>query len=103
MSGATTVATDTAQIVLMDGELTQMNFLFNVADAYEKNMQQNWFTTMVPALVCVGGIFFLHFHVLAGVVLYNMGLTAGVANAMSPLVQYSPDKQAEPELPQPVN
>ena len=98
MSGATTVATDTAQIILMDGELTQMGFLFNVADSYEKNMQQNWFTTMVPAVVCVGGIFFLHFHVLAGVILYNIGLTAGVANAMSPLLRYSSEREQSREL-----
>jgi len=94
MSGATTVATDTAQIVLMDGELTQMEFLFDIADAYEKNMEQNWYTTMIPAFVCVGGIFFLHFHVLAGVMLYNLGLTVGVANAMSPLARYRQEATA---------
>jgi len=88
MSGATTVATDTAQIVLMDGELSQLEFLFGIADDYDKNMEKNWYSTMVPAVVCVGGIFFLHFHVLAGVMLYNLGLTVGLVNAMSPLLKF---------------
>lgn len=92
LSGATTIATDTAQLILMDGELTKLDFLFEIAAAYEQNKKQNLLATMVPAVICVGGVFFLHFGVLSGVLLYNIGLAIGVTNAMSPLLLYAPDK-----------
>lgn len=98
MSGATTIATDTAQVVLMDGDLTKLDFLFDIAHSYEKNMQQNFLSTMVPAVICVGGIFFLNFGVLSGVLLYNIGLLIGVGNAMSPLLRYPIDRTLRPEM-----
>lgn len=40
ISGATTVATDTAQIVLMDGTLTQLDTLFDLAERYEADLKK---------------------------------------------------------------
>lgn len=87
LRGASTIATDTAQIVLMDASLHQLIHLFDLVQSYDVNMRANHFTSMAPGLVVIGGVFFLHFGILTSIMLYNLGLVAGVANAMSPLLR----------------
>lgn len=84
LSGATTVARDSAQIVLMGGDLNQLLPLFELGAEFDRNMNASFMTTLVPGLVCVGGAFFLRFGVLTSIMLYNTGLVAGVGNAMLP-------------------
>ena len=84
MRGAATIATDTAQVVLMDGDLNQLAHLFDLAKNLEHNMKVNLATTIIPGAICIGGVFFLHFGMGAALVLYNAGLVAGVCNAMLP-------------------
>ncbi len=87
LRGASTIATDTAQIVRMDASLDQFAGLFDLADAYNANMRTNYVASMVPGMVVIGGVFLLHFGVIASIMLYNLGLVLGVANAMSPLLR----------------
>ena len=54
MSGATTIATDTAQIVLMDGSLKQLVQLFDVAKNYNHNLKQSFLITLIPTATAVG-------------------------------------------------
>ncbi len=82
LRGASTAATDTAQIVLMDSSLTQLAHLFDIAQSFEANMQVNLMTAILPGVICIGGIFFLHFGIFAGLILYNLSLYAGVSNAL---------------------
>ncbi|GAB0057985.1 Potassium-transporting ATPase ATP-binding subunit [Candidatus Magnetaquicoccaceae bacterium FCR-1] len=84
LSGATTAARDSAQIVLMGGDLNQLLPLFELGAEFDRNMNASFMTTLVPGLVCVGGAFFLRFGVLTSIMLYNTGLVAGVGNAMLP-------------------
>jgi len=100
LRGASTIATDTAQIVFMDGSLTQLLHLFTLTTAYDKNMRANHFASMAPGMVVIGGVFLLHFGVIASIMLYNVGLIAGVANAMAPRL-HSPVKQHALPLPPP--
>jgi Cu2+-exporting ATPase len=88
LRGATTIATDTAQIVLMDASLNQLAHLFELAQNFEHNMQANLITTIIPGVICVGGVFLLHFKLLTAVMIYNVGLVAGIINAMTPIVQH---------------
>ena len=88
LRGASSIATDTAQIILMDGSLTQMSQLFDLADSLDANMNTNFITTIVPGVICIGGAFFFHFGILSSIILYNVGLVAGVANAMRPMINY---------------
>jgi heavy metal translocating P-type ATPase len=87
LSGASTIATDTAQIVLMDGTLKGLDGAFKVADKFEGNLKTSMLTTFGPGIICVGGVFFLHFRILAAIMLYNTSLVAGVTNAMVPWVK----------------
>ena len=68
ISGATTVATDTAQIVLMDGTLSQLNTLFELGKQYEIDLKKVIFMGVhVPAV-----------H-LAAILLFGWGLASTYA------------------------
>ena len=86
MQGATTAATDTAQIVLLNGDLSRITTLLGVSRAFETNMQANLATTLLPASVCIGGVMVLHIGILPAVVIYNAGLAAGLINSMLPIL-----------------
>ncbi|EDN71579.1 heavy metal translocating P-type ATPase [Beggiatoa sp. SS] len=89
LRGASTVATDTAQIILMDKNLTQLAYLFEHAKLFENNQKSSLASAFVPGVISVGGIFFLHFGVFSALMLYNVSLFAGVGNALLPLIKHS--------------
>lgn len=97
LRGASTIATDTAQIVLMDASLDQLRHLFDLTQAYGTNMRANHVASMAPGMIVIGGVFLLHFGVITSIMLYNVGLVAGVTNAMTPLLR---TQQTPPALPQ---
>ncbi len=84
LQGASTVATDTAQVILMGQNLSQLPQLFDLANNLDTNLKQGLFTTIIPGVICIGGVYFFHFGIFAAITLYNAGLLAGVINAMSP-------------------
>ncbi len=96
IKGATTVATDTAQIVLMDGTLSQLGKLFDIASDFEVNMKNNFKISMIPGFICIGGVYLFHFGVISGIAIYNLGLITGVTNAMLPLKRYHSDDRISP-------
>jgi len=87
MNGATTIATDTAQIVLMDGSLKQLVQLFDMAKSYNHNVKRSLVMTLLPTTTAVGGILFLNFGIATSVVLYYLGLAAGMSNAAFPILK----------------
>jgi Cu2+-exporting ATPase len=95
IKGATTVATDTAQIVLMDGTLNQLEQLFKIASDFEDNMTNNFRISMIPGIICIGGVYVFHFGIISGITIYYFGLITGIINAMLPLKKYhsEPDKK----------
>lgn len=88
LRGASTVATDTAQIILMNGRLNLLAPLFDVAMDFEHNMQANFITTIIPGIICVGGVFFWQFGIMQATALYCLGLAAGITNAMLPTLKF---------------
>ncbi|MEM7535892.1 MAG: HAD-IC family P-type ATPase [Chloroflexota bacterium] len=88
MSGASTVATDTASIILMDGSLKQLVSLFDIAQNLDANLNTMTLMTVLPGVVCIGGVFFLHLGIVSAVMLFNIGLVASVSNAMLPLIKH---------------
>ena len=89
LRGASTSATDTAQIIMMNGNLTQLPRLFDLAQQLADNLQVGLVSTVLPGVICVSGVYLLHFGVLAATLLYNVGLGVSVTNAMSPMWQQS--------------
>jgi Cu2+-exporting ATPase len=84
LRGASTIATDTAQIILMDESLKQLTYLFDLADRLDKNLRVNFITALIPGLMCVGGVYLFHLGVIAAGIMYNVSLGVGVGNAMLP-------------------
>jgi heavy metal translocating P-type ATPase len=96
LSGATSIATDTAQIVLMDGSLKHLPDLLEIATELEKNLDRSWLFNVIPSTLTVIGAFFWRMDILTSVVLTQGGLGLGLANAALPLQQLkteSPNKQ----------
>jgi heavy metal translocating P-type ATPase len=86
LSGATTAATDTAGIVLLDKNLTQLDYLFNLTADFTTNMQRGLVLTLIPGVLGISGIFLFHFGIYSTLVLYIAALSTGVVNATWPKV-----------------
>jgi Cu2+-exporting ATPase len=84
LRGASTVATDTAQIILMDQSLNQLNYLFDLAKDLDANMKINFMITIVPSSILVGSIYLTKLNLVPLLLLAEVGALAGVANAMWP-------------------
>ena len=84
---------DTAQIVLMDGSLRQLDKLFDIALDFDKNMPRpiigrpSFTMTNIPTILSISGVLFLHINILTTVFLYYGGLAIGVGNSMLPLLK----------------
>jgi len=96
LRGSTTVAMDTAQIVLMDTTLEQLPLLFKLANEMESNLKTTHTLAIVPGLGIWAGVFFLHLGILGATLIFEASLWVGIANAMRPLLAYRENK-TEPE------
>jgi Cu2+-exporting ATPase len=85
LRGATTIATDTAQIVLMDQTLRTLPTLLDLSHELERNLMTSLFLVTVPCCLVIGGVFFFHVGVPLAVSSFTATFAAGVANAMSPM------------------
>lgn len=87
LSGASTVAIDTAQVVLMDESLEQLKQLFYIAKNFDSNMKNIFTVVIVSSAMAVGGGLFLHLGLLYAIITNQMGFIAGVGIALWPLLQ----------------
>lgn len=86
LRGATTVATDTAQIILMDQSLNQLDDLFDLAQKFDTNMKTGFAAAIIPGSVVLGGVFLLHFGLYAAIAIHSVGLLSSLGVAMLPLL-----------------
>lgn len=92
LNGATAIATDMAQVVLMDGTLFHLCDLFDISKDLNKNLNDSFLTTVMSSTVNLSGIFLLHFGLLSVVLVANTATAIGVSNAMSPLLKLEKTK-----------
>ena len=88
LSGASTAATDTAQIILMDGDLNKLKTLFEISQSFEATMHTNYLTSMIPGVISLSGVFLFNMGVVGGLTIYFTAKMVGLANSMLPLVKY---------------
>ena len=102
LSGASTIATDTAQIVLMDKGISHLDTLFNLGEDFKRNMDNSLNIMLTPAIIGVGGVFLLGFGLPQTLFLNLAGLAFGVNNAMHPKLivsdQSHPIEQASDDI-----
>jgi Cu2+-exporting ATPase len=104
LSGASTAATDTAQIVLMDGDLRKLKTLFKLSRSFENNMRTNYLNSMIPGVITLGGVFLFGMGIAGSLGVYFTAKFIGLANTMLPLVKHrtsgslTPIEETQPAL-----
>lgn len=88
MRGASTIATDTAQIVLMEQSLEQLVHLFELSRELDSNLKQGFWVSVVPGVLCMSGVFILGFGLFSSIMFFNLGMLAGGVNSMLPVLKH---------------
>ena len=96
LRGASSIATDTAQIILMDQTLSQLAGLFEISQRFETDMKRNFESTLVPGVLIIGGALLGVVGYAGAVGLFFSGLLVGLVNATRPLFDREPEAVAAP-------
>jgi len=85
LRGASSLATDTAQIVFMEESLSKLCSLVDISKALERNIKTSWKLIVIPNSLCVAGVFTLGFGLWYSVLFNNVTIIAAMINGMLPL------------------
>ena len=85
LRGATSIATDTAQIVFMEEGLSKLCDLRDIARSLDQNVKRSWNLILAPNAFCIFGAFTMGFGVMTSVLTNNVAALAALANGMLPL------------------
>lgn len=85
LRGASTIATDTAQIVFLDEGLAHLCELRDIARSLHQNVRRSWNMIVIPNVICVAGVFAAGFGIWASVFFNNITAMAAVANGLWPM------------------
>ncbi len=85
LRGASTAATDTAQVVLMAQSLRQLPYLFDLAQEFDTNMKAGFAAAVGQGVVVISGALLGWVGILGGTLIWEVGLLAGLGVAMLPL------------------
>jgi Cu2+-exporting ATPase len=101
---ASQVAMDSAQIVLMNKNLSQLLSAFELANHFDNHQKLLvGVTVAAPSLICMGGAIFLGFTVTSTLGFYIASAIMGVGYSMLPLVmERLPGRESHSESPNPL-
>ncbi len=85
LSGSSTIATDVAQVILMDASLAHLPLLIELSRKLEKNLSRSLVLNVVPNAIALSGILFFHFGMLTTILISQSPLVLGAINAFLPL------------------
>jgi len=88
LRGASSAATDCAQVILMHQDLSQLTELIELTDNFERNMHLSMAATIAPGIMTAGGVFFMGYGIFHTIVLNNLGILLGAGNTLLPLVRH---------------
>ncbi|HEX4419577.1 MAG TPA: heavy metal translocating P-type ATPase [Kofleriaceae bacterium] len=88
LRGATTVATDVAQVVLMQESLRQLPLLFELSDYMARSLQMGYVAGMVPGLINVAGVFLLGWTYYQSLALSVLSATIALGIGIYPVRKY---------------
>jgi heavy metal translocating P-type ATPase len=100
LRGASSVATDTAQVVFMEDSLHKLLQLHDVSRGLHRNIQNSWALILVPNLICIAGAFFAGFGVLHSMVFNQIGGMLALGNGLLPLRKAAKLRAAQERHPQ---
>lgn len=84
MLGATSIATDTAQIVLMDGGIIHLPYLFEIAKHLDHKVKQTLLICGSYGITNLFGAIFLHASIMFSFTIGSIEYVVGVLNAQTP-------------------
>jgi Cu2+-exporting ATPase len=85
LRGASSIATDTAQVVFMEDSLTKLLQLQDISRDLHRNINRSWGLILLPNLICIGGAFFGGFGVMHSMVFNQFGGLLALGNGLLPL------------------
>jgi len=85
LRGASTIATDTAQVVFLEGGLSKLCELRDIAHDLDRNVSRSWSMIVAPNVSNVIGVFTMGFGIMASVLTNNVSALAALANGLLPL------------------
>ncbi|NJO16154.1 MAG: heavy metal translocating P-type ATPase [Thioploca sp.] len=103
LSGASEIARDTAEIILLDKGLTHLPLLFELAEQFRSNMNTTFAIMLIPAAIGAGGAFFLHFGLAQTIALNMLALVGSLGNATLPLLRSKLEALEAQMKPNPIN
>lgn len=84
LAGANTIATDVAEIVLMDGSLARLNLLFFIAEKLDANLKRSLALTIAPGVTNVAGAFVFKFGILTSLLVNTAFGSVAMFDVMRP-------------------
>jgi heavy metal translocating P-type ATPase len=103
LRGASTIATDTAQIVFMDEGLSRILDLRDIACDLERNVRRSWHMILWPNVACIAGAFFLGFGIAHSMLFNSVSALFALGNGLLPLrkvAELQAERDVEQELAQ---
>ncbi|EDN71504.1 Cation transport ATPase [Beggiatoa sp. PS] len=83
LRGASSIATDVAQVVLMDGSLSHLGELFKIANNLDTRLKRSLIIGIMPTPIVIAGGFLFHLGIISSVIINNIALFSGVGYAMN--------------------
>lgn len=94
LRGASSIATDTAQVVFMEESLAKLLQLHDISRDLQQNTNRSWALILGSNLICIGGAFFAGFGVMHSMVFNQIGGLLALGNGLLPLRKVA-EAQAE--------
>ncbi len=85
LRGASTLATDTAQVVFLEGGLSKLCDLRDIARDLDRNVNRSWSMIVAPNVTNMVGVFTMGFGIMTSVITNNVSALAALANGLLPL------------------
>lgn len=85
LRGASSIATDTAQIVLMEESLTKLTQLIDISRELQRNVNQSWLMIAIPNTLCIIGALAGVFGLTHSLILNNGTMFLATLNGTRPL------------------
>ena len=98
LRGATTVATDAAQVVLMQESLQKLPQLFSLSDDMERALKAGNSAGMIPGVINVAGVFFAGWGFYHALALNVLAMAAAMGIAVYPVYKHRKAQADAPPL-----
>jgi Cu2+-exporting ATPase len=95
LRGASTLATDTAQVVLMSQDLRQLEFLLQLGREFDQSLKRLFRFTLVPVGTVVASTFLLHTGIYTSLLVWHLGMLGGIGLGFLPLLKHAPKPAGE--------